>query len=152
MRVYGASVAGGRMSAGDFFANRFLRVWPAHRWQHGRAADDVPAAEAEGRWLLVEWRGDGTVKYALSNLPPEATLEEAVALWKARWQVERGYQQLKGELGLDDFEGRSWAGFHHHYPDNHLTAAAVAPPRGLIVYSLAYAHSFLTQDLNHLEV
>ena len=63
---------------------------------------------------MAEWRGDGTVKYALSNLPPEATLEEAVALWKARWQVERGYQQLKGELGLDHFEGRSWAGFHHH--------------------------------------
>lgn len=92
----------------------WVRVWPAHRWQHGRAADGVPAAAAEGRWLLVEWRGDGTVKYALSNLPPEATLEEAVALWKARWQVERGYQQLKGEVGLDDFEGRSWAGFHHH--------------------------------------
>jgi SRSO17 transposase len=92
----------------------WVRVWPAHRWQHGRAADGVPAAAAEGRWLLVEWRGDGTVKYALSNLPPEATREEAVALWKARWQVERGYQQLKGEVGLDDFEGRSWAGFHHH--------------------------------------
>ena len=30
MRVYGGSVAGGRMSAGDFFAKRFLRVWPAH--------------------------------------------------------------------------------------------------------------------------
>jgi len=62
----------------------------------------------------VEWRKDGTIKYALSNLPPDTTIEQAVGLWKERWQVERGYEQLKGELGLDHFEGRSWPGFHHH--------------------------------------
>ena len=37
-----------------------------------------------------------------------------MGLWKTRWQVEQGYQQLKEELGLDHFEGRSWPGFHHH--------------------------------------
>jgi SRSO17 transposase len=92
----------------------WLRVWPAHRWQHGRAADDVPDLEAEARWLLVEWRTDGSIRYALSNLPPETPMLEAVGLWKTRWQVEQGYQQLKEELGLDHFEGRSWPGFHHH--------------------------------------
>ena len=35
-------------------------------------------------------------------------------LWKSRWPVEQGYQQMKEELGLDHFEGRSWRGFHHH--------------------------------------
>jgi len=44
----------------------------------------------------------------------ERHVEEAVGLWKTRWQVEQGYQQLKEELGLDHFEGRSWPGFHHH--------------------------------------
>ena len=92
----------------------WVRVWPAHRWQNGVPADAIPAAEETARWLLVEWRKDGTVKYALSNLPPETTLLQAVRWWKERWQVERGYEQLKGELGLDHFEGRSWAGFHHH--------------------------------------
>ena len=92
----------------------WLRVWPAHRWQTGRAAQDVPDVEADARWLLVEWRTDGSIRYALSNLPATATLEEAVGLWKTRWQVEQGYQQLKEELGLDHFEGRSWPGFHHH--------------------------------------
>ncbi len=92
----------------------WLRVWPAHRWSTGRAAADVPNVEAEARWLLVEWRTDGSIRYALSNLPATATLEEAVGLWKTRWQVEQGYQQLKEELGLDHFEGRSWPGFHHH--------------------------------------
>ena len=92
----------------------WMRVWPAHRWGNGVPADAIPDAEATARWLLVEWRKDGTVKYALSNLPPDATIERAVGLWKERWQVERGYEQLKGELGLDHFEGRSWTGFHHH--------------------------------------
>ncbi len=41
-------------------------------------------------------------------------MEHAVQLWKSRWHVEQGYQQLKEELGLDHFEGRSWPGFHHH--------------------------------------
>jgi SRSO17 transposase len=92
----------------------WIRVWPVHRWQMGVSAEAIPDSEEAARWLLVEWRKDGTIKYALSNLPPDATLERAVGLWKERWQVERGYEQLKGELGLDHFEGRSWPGFHHH--------------------------------------
>jgi SRSO17 transposase len=92
----------------------WLRVWPAQRWQHGRAANDVPQLESEARWLLVEWRSDGSIRYALSNLPAAATMADGVGLWKTRWQVEQGYQQLKEELGLDHFEGRSWRGFHHH--------------------------------------
>src|SRR5215471_1256131 len=92
----------------------WTRVWPAHRWSMGRAADDLPDPAAEARWLLVEWRSDGSIRYALSNLPETATLEDAVGIWKTRWEVEQGYQQLKEELGLDHFEGRSWPGFHHH--------------------------------------
>jgi len=92
----------------------WVRIWPTPHWQNGRAAADEPHPATEGRWLLVDWRADGSVKYAISNLPEFATLEQAVALWKQRWQVERGYQQLKEELGLDHFEGRSWSGFHHH--------------------------------------
>jgi hypothetical protein len=41
-------------------------------------------------------------------------MSEGVAYWKSRWPVEQGYQQMKSELGLDHFEGRSWRGFHHH--------------------------------------
>jgi SRSO17 transposase len=92
----------------------WVRVWPAHRWQHGRAAGDVPDVETEARWHLVEWRSDGSIRYAVSNLPPETPMRHAVELWKSRWHVEQGYQQLKEELGLDHFEGRSWPGFHHH--------------------------------------
>ena len=37
-----------------------------------------------------------------------------VELAKLRWRIERDYHDLKQELGLDHFEGRSWRGFHHH--------------------------------------
>src|SRR5262249_33286769 len=65
-------------------------------------------------WLLIEEQADGTIKYAFSNLPSQTTIKKAVRLWKSRWPVEQGYQQMKEELGLDHFEGRSWRGFHHH--------------------------------------
>jgi SRSO17 transposase len=65
-------------------------------------------------WLLVEEQSDGEITFALSNLPPEASVFDAVWVWKQRWRVEQGHQQMKEELGLDHFEGRSWRGFHHH--------------------------------------
>jgi SRSO17 transposase len=86
----------------------WLRVWPGHDWQHGSCADAPPLG------LLIEEQADGTLKFAFSNLPPGTSCKKAVRLWKSRWPVEQGYQQLKEELGLDHFEGRSWRGFHHH--------------------------------------
>jgi SRSO17 transposase len=86
----------------------WLRVWPGHGWQRGECAG------AEPIWLLIEEQADGKRKYAFSNLPPGTSCVKAVRLWKSRWPVEQGYQQLKEELGLDHFEGRSWPGFHHH--------------------------------------
>ena len=86
----------------------WLRVWPGHGWQRGECAGAAPV------WLLIEEQADGKLKYAFSNLPPRTSCVRAVRLWKSRWPVEQGYQQLKEELGLDHFEGRSWRGFHHH--------------------------------------
>jgi len=86
----------------------WARVWPGHDWRQGKCANADPV------WLLVEEQADGRLKYALSNLPADTGCRTAVRLWKSRWPVEQGYQQLKEELGLDHFEGRSWRGFHHH--------------------------------------
>ena len=71
-------------------------------------------AGAEPIWLLIEERADGKIQYAFSNLPAGTSRIKAVRLWKSRWPVEQGYQQMKEELGLNHFEGRSWRGFHHH--------------------------------------
>jgi SRSO17 transposase len=86
----------------------WTRVWPAHGWATGECAGTEPV------WLLIEEQADGQLKYAFSNLPAESSMSEGVAYWKSRWPVEQGYQQMKSELGLDHFEGRSWRGFHHH--------------------------------------
>ena len=63
---------------------------------------------------MGEWRSSGERKYYLSNLPPDATLRALAATIKARWVCEQAHQQLKGELGLGHFEGRSWTGLHRH--------------------------------------
>jgi SRSO17 transposase len=86
----------------------WLRVRPAQGWATGDCVG------AEPIWLLIEEQADGTFKYAFSNLPEGTRRLRAVRLWKSRWPVEQGYQQMKEELGLDHFEGRSWRGFHHH--------------------------------------
>ena len=49
-----------------------------------------------------------------TNLPPNAALKQLAALIKTRWVCEQAHQQLKEELGLDHFEGRSWRGLHRH--------------------------------------
>jgi SRSO17 transposase len=76
-----------------------------------RDGTHLPGAEL---WLIGEHRNTGEYKYYLSNLPPETTLTALAALIKARWVCEQGHQQMKEELGLDHFEGRSWHGLHHH--------------------------------------
>jgi SRSO17 transposase len=71
----------------------------------------LPGEEA---WLIGEHRSTGERKYYLSNLPAEATLKRLAGAVKARWACEQAHQQLKEELGLDHFEGRSWSGLHRH--------------------------------------
>src|SRR5215212_311830 len=74
-------------------------------------AQHLPGEEA---WLVGEHRTTGERKYHLTNHPADAPLEVLAALIKARWICEQMHQQLKEELGLDHFEGRSWRGLHHH--------------------------------------
>src|SRR5690348_11316232 len=84
-----------------------------------RVADGPVAAggqhlPGEEAWLVGEHRASGERKYHLSNLPAETPLEVLAAVIKARWVCEQLHQQLKDELGLDHFEGRSWRGLQHH--------------------------------------
>lgn len=67
-------------------------------------------------WLLAEWPpgADEPENFWLSNLPAETSLSRLVYYAKSRWWVEQNYRQLKNELGLDHYEGRTWQGWHHH--------------------------------------
>jgi len=71
----------------------------------------LPGDEA---WLIGENRMSGEKKYYLANLPAGTDLRTLAATIKARWICEQAHQQLKEELGLDHFEGRSWQGLHRH--------------------------------------
>lgn len=86
-----------------------VRIRIAHRHSIGRPPGDE-------QWLLYEWPADEPkpTKFWLSTLPPETPIKRLVHLAKLRWRVERDYQELKQEIGLDHFEGRGWRGFHHH--------------------------------------
>lgn len=64
-------------------------------------------------WLVCERRSTET-KYYLCNHPASTSLRALAISIKARWACEQAHQQLKEELGLDHFEGRSWHGLHHH--------------------------------------
>ena len=67
-------------------------------------------------WLLIEWRDDEAepANYFFSNVAEATSLHELVTITMQRWRIERTYQDLKGELGLDHYEGRSYPGWNHH--------------------------------------
>jgi SRSO17 transposase len=92
------------------------RVTPAHDWQRS-VAPEV--------WLLAERSLDGSYddKFFLIHLPVGTSLVRLVTLAHQRWAIEQQYQQLKTELGLDHFEGRTYPGWNRHVA---LTAVADA--------------------------
>jgi len=85
------------------------RAQPAHGQAHYQP-------ELASVWVLIEWPANtaAPTKYWFSNLPEGVSWRRLVRLAKLRWRVEQNYQQLKEELGLDHYEGRSWQGWHHH--------------------------------------
>ncbi len=78
--------------------------------------DGVDPAQREEVWLLMEWPDAEAepTHYFLTTLPRDMTRKRLVRIVKERYRTERLYEDLKGELGLDHFEGRSFAGWHHH--------------------------------------
>jgi SRSO17 transposase len=112
----------------------FVRVRAAIYWNKGRREWEktlqIPPRE---EWLIAEWPDghDQPTDYWLSNLPEDTEPEQLARLARLRWKIELDYKQLKGELGLDHYEGRSYLGWYHH------TALVTA------------AHGFLTLERIH---
>lgn len=106
--------------------------WQAIEWREGTnftlrsrfARVRVHAAHRDGKrtglraqeWLLIEWPEGHKepMKYWLSTLSEDSSLQRMVFEAKMRWRIERDYQDLKQEVGLAHYEGRGWRGFHHH--------------------------------------
>lgn len=129
-----------------------VRVTPAHDWRERRLAPEV--------WLLCERElaGGDRVRYYLVDLPPSASLRALVSLAHQRWAIEQQYQELKDEIGLDHFEGRSLPGWQRHVV---LTAIAYSflqmerrrrgqthltlPRVRAVIQEVLTAHFFMTQ-------
>ena len=100
----------GRLSAR--FAVLRVRVADGPTQRIGdQASQHMPGEEV---WLVGEHRSSGERKHYVSNLPADTPVKVLVGAIKARWVCEQAHQQLKEELGLDHFEGRSWVGLHRH--------------------------------------
>jgi SRSO17 transposase len=107
-----------------------LKVWAAHGWNAG----NPPKRVAE--LLLIEWpeAEEAPLKYWLAWFDDKAPgLRQIIRIARSRWRIEIDYRELKGELGLDHYEGRHWSGWHHH----------------VILVSMAYA--FLKTEQLHLK-
>jgi SRSO17 transposase len=130
-----------------------IRVTPWHDWkEQRRLAPEV--------WLLCERDLGPTprTKYFLVNLPATASLRALVRLAHQRWAIEQQYQELKDEIGLDHFEGRTLPGWQRHIV---LTAIAYGflqnerqrrgqthltlPRVRAVVTEVLTAHFFMTQ-------
>jgi SRSO17 transposase len=98
---------GTKASLSSRFAMR--RVLPFHQ-------DIWDAAEREAVWLLVEWpAGESEPShFTFATMPVKVTAKRLVRIVKERYRTERMYEDFKGELGLDHFEGRRFRGWHHH--------------------------------------
>jgi SRSO17 transposase len=99
-------------------------AWRRIRWGQGTKGPlearfaavrvHIPKSRSE-RWLLCqESLVDGERQYYFSNLPPDTPLVTLVRIARSRWAIEVQYRDLKSELGLDHFEGRSYPGWNHH--------------------------------------
>jgi SRSO17 transposase len=122
-----------RRSAKDIIAQLPSKAWRRISWRDGtkgplaaafcavrvRAADGPETTDrvhlpGEDVWLVAERRSATETRYHLTNHPANASLKTIASAIKARWSCEQAHQQLKEELGLDHFEGRSWRGLHNH--------------------------------------
>lgn len=97
-----------REGAKTSLSSRFVRVRVVVGSKH--------QSPENSQWLLIEWPQDADEPdhFVLSTLPKAISLKQMVRIVKNRWRVERSYEDLKGQLGLDHYEGRSFIGWHHH--------------------------------------
>ena len=69
----------------------------------------------EEGWAVYRRNLDGSEpRYYLSNAPEDTTLETLAYVGGSRWLIETEFETDKGDVGLDEYETRSWAGWHHH--------------------------------------
>ncbi|MFJ9523780.1 IS701 family transposase [Kitasatospora sp. NPDC101801] len=111
--IYRARTASHRARSGWFAA---IPVHIAGIIERGHVAETDDRLLPQ-RTLLVQWRrkhGGGVFRSWLTDLPPGTSLSTLVRHATSRWHIETDYREMEQALGLGDYEGRTYAGFHHH--------------------------------------
>jgi hypothetical protein len=91
-----------------------LRLFLPESWTLDGSEARPGSVYRERKFDVGEHRASGEKKYYLANLPEKTRLHTLAETINGRWICEQAHQQLKEELGLDHFEGRSWQGLHRH--------------------------------------
>jgi SRSO17 transposase len=86
-----------------------VRIWARQVWDWDGTSDT-----ARPRVLVVRQEQDGSFKYSLSNISAQTSWERLAYMQGQRYWIERSFQDAKSELGMADYEVRSWTGWHHH--------------------------------------
>jgi len=85
------------------------RLWVREVWLWEKTS-----APPRRRLLVVRQDADGQFKYSLSNAPTETSWERLGYMQAQRFWIERAFQDAKSELGMAQYEVRTWKGWHHH--------------------------------------
>jgi SRSO17 transposase len=90
-----------------------LRVKALQQWVQTKDEDGGPGTR-ERLVVIRSLEKKPRTWYVLSNADKETPLAEVIGAHGARHRVEELFQEGKGEVGLDQYEVRSWTGWHHH--------------------------------------
>jgi SRSO17 transposase len=96
---------------------------------------NAPDPDTRGRWLLIRRSvSEPTeVAYFACGGPPGTTLSDLVRIAGTRWTIEECFELAKGDCGLDEYEVRSWTGWHRHITLSLFALAVVAVIRSRAV-------------------
>jgi SRSO17 transposase len=151
------------ISVKDLALNLPSKAWRRVTWREGAAAPlssrfarvrvrvahrDYWLSETRSEeWLLIEWPkgANEPTKYWFSTLPEDISFHRLVDFAKLRWRIERDYLELKQEVGLGDFEGRGWRGFHHHATMSIAVYGFLISERGVFPPSAAIAKALFPE-------
>ena len=113
-------------------AEHVVAAWPAEAWQRLSAGEGSQGPRWDDwAWLPMSWRWapEGMAHYLLARRslsrpdelayyfvfgPADVPLEQVVQVAGTRWQVEQAFELAKGEVGLDEYEVRTWVGWYRH--------------------------------------
>ena len=86
-----------------------------YRFSAQRVRETRDRKPGEVAWAVHRRNLDGSEpRYYLSNAPEDTPLETLAYVGGSRWRIETEFETEKSDVGLDEYETRSWAGWHHH--------------------------------------